>query len=57
MFYLKHGFAFRVAARLEDYFEIETSKKNNNRYPFYFYDDFGSHRTRTTRGDCRDAAS
>ncbi len=43
VFYLKHGFAFWVAARLEDYFEIEdSSKKNNNRYPFYFYDDFGS---------------
>jgi type II secretory pathway component GspD/PulD (secretin) len=48
VFYLKHGFAFWVATKLEDYFEVEdSSKKNNNRgYPYFYFDDYGSSNTK-----------
>jgi hypothetical protein len=43
VFYLKHASAFSVALNLEEYFQIDKKKDNqNNRYPYWYYDEFGS---------------
>jgi hypothetical protein len=50
VFYLKHASAFSVSLNLEEYFQIDKKKEDNNdRYPFYYYGDFGSQDKDETR--------
>jgi hypothetical protein len=50
VFRLKHASAFSVTLNLEEYFALDEKKKDNDRYPYYFYyDDYGSQNKDETR--------
>ena len=42
IFHLEHALSYWVAFNLEDFFKEEEGEKPNSRYPYYFFDPFGS---------------